>query len=74
MIATVTTTTLAASTYASSLAITVTFVLIVFVVLRELAVTVGPRSRLLARFLPVAIAPVLVVFAATVVKHLADLV
>jgi hypothetical protein len=58
----------------ASLALAATLALILLVGLRELALTVGPRSRRLARILLVGISPLLIVFTATVVKLLADLI
>jgi hypothetical protein len=74
MITTVTTATLSAGAITTALSIVVTLMLIMLIGLRELAIVVGPRSRMLARLLVVAIAPFVVVFAVSVVKHLAALV
>ncbi len=74
MITIVTTATMSTSAISVQLGIVVTLMLIVLLVQRELAKIGGPRSLTLARLLLVVIVPFLVVFAATVVRHLADLV
>jgi hypothetical protein len=51
----------------------VTVVLIALLVQRELAATAGPRLQLMARYLSVSIAPLLVTFAAIVVSRLLGL-
>lgn len=74
MITIVTTATMSASAVSVQLGIVVTLMLIALIVQRELAKIGGARSLTLARLLLVVIAPFLVVFGATVVRHLANLV
>ena len=76
MISTVTTTTATTVTTLdlnAALGVAVALALILFLVQHELATAAGPRLRPLARNLTVAIAPLLVVFAAIVVSRLAPL-
>jgi hypothetical protein len=74
MITIVTTATISTSAVSVQLGIVVTLMLIALIVQREIAKVGGTRSRTLARLLLVVIAPFLVIFAATVIRHLAALV
>jgi hypothetical protein len=74
LITTVTTATMAASTFTAGVGVAVTLLLIVFIGLRELAAVLGPGARQLARLLVIAIASFIVVFAVTVAKNLAALI
>lgn len=74
MISTVTTATAAAGGVGALLGAVVTLVLIMTITQRELALASGSRLRPLARLLNVVIAPLLVVFTATVVSQLAALI